>query len=75
MACLIYWVSVTAVLEGSFPNFSLIYNKKQHSLVITNQYVWYWRNAGDKVTLLTGGWRLQNAGELELLHMCTQSNC
>ena len=58
MACHIYWVSETAIFEGSFPIFNSTRKKKQRSVFITHWYVWQCRNAGEKVTLLTGGWRL-----------------
>ena len=51
-------VVLDAVFEGSFPNFSLMCqeNYVHHSLLI-NMFGKS-KNAGEKQTVLTGGWRL-----------------
>ena len=50
---------VAAIFECSFLNFSIWWAKKKEcSPFSTQEYVWWPRNAGENVTVLTGRWKI-----------------
>ena len=55
MACIYLLGKCDCSFGRQFPKFQFDLQRKQRLLFITQWYVWQGRNAGKKVTVLTGG--------------------